>query len=86
MKASASVKNFKSQLSMSRNFAYRQIRKICAEIGPRPCGYEPETKAQEYIAGVVGNFADEVKTEEFSVHPKAFLGWTKIASVLVVIG
>ena len=86
MKASASVKNFKSQLSMSRNFAYRQIRKICAEIGPRPCGYEPETKAQEYIAGVVGDFADEVKTEEFSVHPKAFLGWTKIASVLVVIG
>ncbi|MBR6780611.1 MAG: M20/M25/M40 family metallo-hydrolase [Clostridia bacterium] len=86
MKASESIPNFTPKLREYTNFATRSIKKICTEIGPRPCGSEEELKSQQFMAAQVGNAADEVHTEEFSVHPGAFFGWMKIDAVLLLCG
>ena len=49
MKASESIKNFKPSLRMYANFAARNIKKICAEIGPREAGTQAELDAQADI-------------------------------------
>lgn len=84
MKASETLPNFTPKLREYTNFATRAIKKICTEIGPRPCGSEAELKSQQFMAAQVGNAADEVHTEEFSVHPGAFFGWMKIDAVLLI--
>ena len=85
MKASETIPNFTPKLREYTNFATRTIKKVCTEIGPRPCGSEEERKAQHFMAAQVGDAADEVRTEEFSVHPDAFFGWMKIDAVLLII-
>ncbi len=85
MKAFESVEKFKPTLRMYANFAARTIKKVCAEIGPRETGTEAELKAQDYMAQQVGDSADEVKRDEFKLSPRAFLGWLRIAGVLLII-
>lgn len=85
MKASETVPNFAPKLREYTNFATRTIKKICTEIGPRPCGSEEELKAQQFMAAQVGNAADEVHTDEFTVHPDAFFGWMKIDAILLIL-
>lgn len=85
MKASESIKNFKPSLRMYANFAARNIKKICTEIGPREAGTQAELDAQNYMANQVGNAADEVKQEAFQVAPRALLGWLRIAGILLVV-
>lgn len=85
MKASESIPNYKPKLREYANFAARTIKKVCSEIGPRECGTEAELKAQKYMAAQVGNAADEIVTEEFRVHPRAFLGWMKIDAVMLFV-
>ena len=67
MKASESINNFKSGLRMYANFSARSIKKICQEIGPREAGSQAELDAQNYMAKLVGDAADEVKQESFKV-------------------
>lgn len=85
MKASESVSNFAPTLRMYTNFAVRTVKKVCSEIGPRECGSEAELKAQNYMAQQVGDAADEVKQDEFKVAPRAFLGWIKIAGIMLTV-
>ena len=85
MKANESVEKFKPTLRMYANFAARTIKKICTEIGPRETGSEAELKAQDYMARQVGDSADEVKRDEFKLSPRAFLGWLRIAGILMII-
>lgn len=51
------------------------IKKVITTFGKRAPGSEGETKAQEYLAEELGNYADNVKTEKFTLHPQAFMGW-----------
>ena len=85
MKASESIKNFKPSLRMYANFAARNIKKICTEIGPREAGTQAELDAQNYMAKQVGDAADEVKQEAFKVAPRALLGWLRITGILLVV-
>ncbi len=85
MRASETIPNFTPKLREYTNFATRTIKKICTEIGPRPCGSEEELKAQQFMAAQVGDAADEVHTEEFTVHPDAFMGWMKIDAILLLL-
>lgn len=84
MKASESVPNFLPTARMYTNFTLRTIKKICSEIGPRECGKPEELKAQNYMAEQVGDAADEVKQDTFKVAPRAFLGWLRIAGILML--
>ncbi|MBQ2842083.1 MAG: M20/M25/M40 family metallo-hydrolase [Clostridia bacterium] len=85
MKASESVKNYQSERRMYTNYAARAIKKVCKEIGPRFAGSEEEKKGIEFMAEELKTCCDEVKTDSFTVHPKAFLGWIPMTVVLMTI-
>lgn len=85
MKASQSIPKFESGLRMYANFAARNIKKICSQIGPREAGSQAELDAQNFIAEQVGDAADEVKQESFQISHRAFLGWFRIAAVCLLI-
>ena len=85
MKASESVKNYPSKLRESTNYALRNIKSICKNIGPRAPGSENEKKAQEFLANELNSCCDAVSIEEFPVHTGAFLSWVPICSILMII-
>lgn len=85
MKASESVKNYQSERRMYTNYAARAIKKVCKEIGPRFAGSEEEKKGIEFMQEELKTCCDEVNTDSFSVHPKAFLGWIPLSVVLMTI-
>lgn len=85
MKASESVKNYQSERRMYTNYAARSIKKVCKEIGPRFAGSEAEKKGIDYMAEELKTCCDEVKSDSFTVHPKAFLGWIPMTVVLMTI-
>lgn len=78
------LENAKEGLDKYAQFAVDGITHICSEIGPRPCGEESEKKAQEYLKGVLENYADYVKRETFDVHPDAFMAFVPIAGGLLL--
>ncbi|HOA33083.1 MAG: Zn-dependent exopeptidase M28 [Clostridiales bacterium] len=86
MKASESVPAFNSKLREYTNYIIRGIKKICTEIGPRAAGSEQELKAQEFMKSDLEKVADSVTIEPFKVRPKAFMGWFKIVSILLIFG
>ena len=85
MKASESIPNFRSGLRMYANFSARTIKKVCQEIGPREAGTQAELDAQNLMAGLVGDAADEVKQEEFTISHRAFLYWLRLGGILLLI-
>lgn len=84
MKASESVKNYESERRMYSNYVLRSIKKLCKEIGPRPSGSEQEYAAQQKMAEDLKETCDEVKIEEFKLHPRAFMGWIELTVFCVI--
>lgn len=85
MRPSESVRNYTSTLRMYANFAARTVKKVCADTPTRIAGSEEEKKAQDFMAAQVGDAADEVTREEFTLSPKAYFGWLKPAGVLLLL-
>lgn len=85
MKAAESVKNYPSSLRMYTNYAVREIKKVCKEIGPRPSGTESELKAQEHFKAEMETCADDVQLEEFTMHKYAFMSWVVIDGVSMLL-
>ncbi|MFX1431594.1 MAG: M28 family metallopeptidase [Promethearchaeota archaeon] len=60
------------------------MQKIIDECGPRmPCSPQ-EAKAAELIKKELEQTCDEVSIETFTCHPRAALGWIRIAIILVL--
>ncbi|MFX1549274.1 MAG: M28 family metallopeptidase [Promethearchaeota archaeon] len=60
------------------------VQKIIDECGPRmPCSPQ-EAKAAELIKKELEQTCDEVSIETFTCHPRAALGWIRIAIILVL--
>lgn len=57
------------------------IKEVCNEIGPRLGTTEQEQKAGHKIKKIMEKVVDEAIEEEFSCHPGAFLGFTKVAFI-----
>lgn len=85
MKASESHVHYASKVRECSNFAVREIRKVCKEIGPRAAGFEGEKKGQDYVEKLMTPIADEVKRESFILSPKAFMSWVTIDGILALI-
>ena len=70
------------------DYSVQAIKHICTEIGPREPGSPEERAAQQYLADdiIKNNWADSVEFQEFSVAPKAFMGFSRIIPVLIAIG
>ena len=85
MKAYESHTHYPSKVRECSNFAIREIRKVCKEVGPRPAGYEGEKKGQDYVEKLMTPIADEVKRENFTLSPKAFMSWVMIDGILALV-
>ncbi|MDO5448553.1 MAG: hypothetical protein Q4F70_02980, partial [Clostridia bacterium] len=86
MLAKESVKNYAEQLEKYADYVATQIGKtIEVAGGGRPSGYEQEHKAQDYVIEHMTGTADEVRTEGFTLHPKAFMGWVLIDGICMLI-
>ena len=85
MKAYESHAHYPSKVRECSNFAIREIRKVCKEVGPRPAGYEGEKKGQDYVEKLMTPIADEVKRENFTLSPKAFMSWVMIDGALALV-
>lgn len=78
------VDNAAAQIKACGDFAAENITHICSEFGPRECGSAAERNAQEYMADLLGSYADSVKRETFKVHPRAFMAFVPIAGSLLL--
>ncbi len=85
MKAYESHTHYPSKVRECSNFAIREIKKVCKEVGPRPAGYEGEKKGQDYVENLMTPIADEVKRENFTLSPKAFMSWVMIDGALALV-
>ncbi|MFX1364831.1 MAG: M28 family metallopeptidase [Promethearchaeota archaeon] len=71
-------------LKEDSEYMYNIIEKIIDECGPRmPCSPQ-EAKSAEIIKKELEQTCDEVKIEPFRCHPRAALGWIRIAILTVV--
>ncbi|NVM36393.1 MAG: M28 family peptidase [Candidatus Lokiarchaeota archaeon] len=66
-------------------YMYDFVRRIIDEIGPRMSCSSQEAEAAEFIKNELEKSCDEVSMEEFTCHPKAFLGWIKLDMFMIVI-
>ncbi len=80
------VKNYQSDRRMYANYVARNIKKLCKEVGPRPSGSDKELEAQEWLANDLRTSCDDVKIEEFTLAPHAFMSWVQIAVFAGVAG
>lgn len=78
------VENASEQIKACGDFAKEGITHICSEFGPRMCGSDAERNAQNYMADMLKNYADDVVRETFDVHPKAFMAFVPIAGGLLL--
>ena len=85
MLARESNANYPSRRREMTNYTLREVKRVCKEIGPRESGEESERKAQAYVAESMKTAADTVETEDFELHPKAFMGWVLVDVVLMVL-
>ena len=79
-----SAKDVNAQIGALAAYTAEEITYICKEIGPRPCGEEGETKAQEYLFGKLAPYADRVARETYKVHPEAFMAFVPVAGSLLL--
>ena len=84
MKAQESIPRYGPKLREYANYTRRRIIEVCRDIGPRPSGEANEKAAQERFAKELEEYADEVMIEPFSLHPKAFLGWVRLCSIIMI--
>lgn len=61
------------------------IKYICENFKERAPGTHSERKAQKYLAKELEKFTDRVETEDFELHPNAFMGWIPMASVFSIV-
>jgi hypothetical protein len=66
-------------------YMYEFVQRIINQFGPRmSCGPQ-EAKAAEIIKNELEKTCDVVSIEEFTCHPKAFLGWIKLDMIMIII-
>ncbi len=67
------------------DYMYNLVEKIVEEVGPRMSCSPQEAEGSEFIKSELEQPCDEVVVESFTCHPKAFLGWIKMISIMVFI-
>ena len=61
------------------------ITYVCKNFKDRSPGSASEKKAQEYFVKELEPLADEVISETFTLHPKGFMGFIPIVSVMMFV-
>jgi hypothetical protein len=68
-----------------QDFMYRFVETALAEIGPRESCGESERRLGRRLADLWGGLGLDVHTERFTCHPKAFLGFIPLATLLYLL-
>lgn len=84
MQAKEGVSNYKEKIKDYVNYCVDEVTYICQKIGPRESGSPKERETQEHMADELRKYSDHVKLEEFSLHPKAFMGWVIIVGLFMI--
>ncbi len=79
-------KNNKIPDGFEQNDMHKFIVKICEEVGPREAGSPAEHKAADIVREEFEKHCDVVKKEEFQLAPRAFLSFTILAPLFVLLG
>ena len=58
---------------------------IIDKFGPRLTGDPSTKKAADLLKDEFGKYCDSTELQEFDVHPKVFLGWIKLLTILYTI-
>lgn len=66
--------------------ALRLAGRLIDAIGPRPSGSAASRQAADVLHAEAAPFADRVWSEDFPVHPGAFLGWIRLLVLLYIAG
>jgi aminopeptidase YwaD len=68
-----------------QDFMYRFVESVLTEIGPRESCSENERRLGRRLAEMWGGLGLDVHTERFTCHPKAFLGFIPVATLLYLL-
>jgi hypothetical protein len=66
--------------------ALRLAGRLIDAIGPRPSGSAASRQAADALQAEAASFADRAWSEDFAVHPAAFLGWIRLLVLLYIAG
>lgn len=64
--------------------ALRLTGRLIDAIGPRPSGSAASRQAADALQAEAASFADRSWSEDFPVHPGAFLGWIRLLALLYI--
>ncbi len=67
-----------------KNYMWNFIDEVCVEIGPRPSASVAEKKAGDRIEKELRALCDETYQEEFTLAPKAFLGFVRYSAIMIL--
>lgn len=62
------------------------IKYVCQKYKRRSPGSQSERDAQDYFKKELSNFADEVYSEDFTMHPHAFMGFIFYSAIFSLVG
>ncbi|MFW9826857.1 MAG: M28 family metallopeptidase [Candidatus Thorarchaeota archaeon] len=66
-------------------YMYNFIQRVINEVGPRMSCSPQEAGAAKIIKNELEKSCDQVEMENFTCHPKAFLGWIKLDMIMILI-
>jgi hypothetical protein len=72
-------------LAAMRTAAFDFTQQIIDRFGPRLAGSTADAQAAQAIQAEMQTFCDQTRTQQFSVHPAAFLDWIRILVTIYVI-
>lgn len=71
--------------SKTMDFITEEIRKVCEKFKRRAPGSQSERDAQVYFKDLLAKYSDEVISEDFTLHPHAFMGFIPVAAFLILV-
>lgn len=66
------------------NYTVKEITNVIKKYGPRESGNENCFAAQKHIKKEMDTFCDETRFESYQMAPKAFLHWTKLVAISII--
>lgn len=78
------IKTESIDFSSTVDYMVKKITEICNDIGPRAPGSPEELKAQKALGEDLGQWADKIEIEEFTVRRQAFMGFIPFTVAMAI--
>ncbi len=74
----------KKILKKNVDYIVERITNVIDTFGPREPGSLAESLAQDYVKKELADCCDDIKVEDFELHPKAFMGFVPVTGSLMM--